>query len=114
MILASFSCGLVLLVLAVELRRKSQRHNMLGISIILISLIGLLGAGGFLIGLVLGILGGALAIRWKPTPLSSNRHPPSALSSTVMCSNCRYVNPIEFVFCGRCGAPLKEEETRTY
>ena len=49
--------------------------------IIVFSFLGILGGmGGFMIGLVLGIVGGALALAWSPTPKTA-LSTPTILSS---------------------------------
>lgn len=45
--------------------------------------------------------------------------PPSILPSsdkysTIRCPNCGHNNPSNFNYCGKCGAPLTEEETKLY
>jgi hypothetical protein len=51
------------------LNSKPQEHTTWGIVIAVFSVISIFGGamGGFGIGLVLGLIGGVLAITWKPT-----------------------------------------------
>jgi hypothetical protein len=35
-------------------------------------------------------------------------------SSTLRCRSCGYENPARFTYCGKCGTPLKEEDTKIY
>lgn len=111
--LVAFLCGITLLSLAVGLYVKPHKHKAFGILIIVFSLVGLVSSGGFLIGLLLGIIGGAWAIRWKPAMMPQYPSSVAFPSSTTICANCGYANPTDFEFCGRCGESLKEE-TRIY
>lgn len=62
----SVVCGIIVIVGAVMLNSKPQGHSKWGTLILVFSLLSLIGAGGFLAGLILGVVGGALAISWKP------------------------------------------------
>jgi len=96
--------------LACGLYAKPAGHKRYGVLIIVFSFLSCL--AGF-IGFILGIVGGALAIAWKPTQVS--RPPPQFPSrQTVTCSRCGYVNRAEHDFCGHCGSRLREEETQIY
>lgn len=61
MIVASIISGA-----AITLLVKPDLRKTAGISIILFSLLGLLFGGGWFIGSVLGVIGGLLAIIWRP------------------------------------------------
>ncbi len=58
--------GIVVLVGAVMLTSHIEKNASWGTIILVFSAIGLLGGGGFLVGSLLGILGGILAITWRP------------------------------------------------
>jgi len=59
--------GILVLVGAVMLYMRPDQHVTWGVIILVFSILSIFTAlGGFLIGLVLGIVGGALAIAWKP------------------------------------------------
>jgi drug/metabolite transporter (DMT)-like permease len=60
-------CGAVVLGSAFLLQRKTTRQKTLGILIIVFSIPSVLTGGGFIIGFILGIIGGVFAIR-KSTP----------------------------------------------
>jgi hypothetical protein len=51
------------------LKSKPEQHSTWGVLIVLFSVLSMLGGamGGFGLGLVLGLIGGILAITWKPT-----------------------------------------------
>jgi hypothetical protein len=53
---------------AMTLLLKPELRKTAGASIIIFSIVGLLFGGGWILGSVLGIIGGLLAIIWKPKP----------------------------------------------
>ncbi len=59
--------GVLVMIGALMLNTRPTEHTAWGIIILVFSAISILGMGGFLIGAILGIIGGALAISWKPT-----------------------------------------------
>ncbi len=60
--------GAIVIISAVMLNSKPQEHTTWGILIIIFSVLSIFGSamGGLGAGLVLGIIGGALALAWKP------------------------------------------------
>ena len=59
--------GLVVIASAIMLNWRPNQHTTWGILILVFSILGIFGGlGGYLVGLILGIVGGALAIQWKP------------------------------------------------
>ncbi len=58
--------GVIVIIAAVMLYRNPTQKTMWGIIILVLSIISLFIGGGFIIGLILGIIGGALALSWKP------------------------------------------------
>jgi hypothetical protein len=63
-------CGILVVVGAVMLYVNPKRNVPWGVITIIFSVISLLFAyfGGFVAGMILGIIGGALGIAWKPLP----------------------------------------------
>ena len=59
--------GAVVLACAVLLIAVPNQRTVWGVLILVFSALSLLGFGGFLVGAVLGIVGGFLALRWKPS-----------------------------------------------
>jgi len=60
--------GLVVIVSAIMLNRKPAEHTTWGSLIIFFSVLSIFGSAmGFGIGLILGLIGGILAITWKST-----------------------------------------------
>lgn len=60
--------GIIVLVGAVMLSSQSRQNAAWGTVILIFSAFSLIGGGGFFIGSILGILGGIIAITWRPTP----------------------------------------------
>ena len=65
--------GTIVILAAVMLLRKPEKRSTWGSLIILFSLFSIYGAamGGFGIGIILGLIGGLLAITWKPKNISA-------------------------------------------
>jgi hypothetical protein len=58
--------GIIVLVSSVMLLANIGQRNTWGILILVFSVLSFLGLGGFIIGAILGIVGGILTLRWKP------------------------------------------------
>ena len=58
--------GLIVIVAAVMLYRNPAQKTGWGVTVLVLSIISIFIGGGFIIGLILGIIGGALALTWKP------------------------------------------------
>lgn len=58
--------GLIVIVGAVMLGTSPTNHYTRGVVILVFSIASFLGMGGFFIGAILGIIGGSLALSWKP------------------------------------------------
>lgn len=61
----SLICGALVLLGAIMLRTKPENKKTWGILIIVFSLPSVITGGGFIIGFILGIVGGAKAFTWK-------------------------------------------------
>jgi len=59
--------GIVVIVGALMLNALPAEHMAWGTLILVFSVISFLGMGGFYIGALLGIAGGAIALSWRPT-----------------------------------------------
>ena len=62
----SFVCGVIVLMSALVLRIHPQEHVMWGIVIIVFSAVSFVGMGGYFVGAAFGIIGGAIALTYKP------------------------------------------------
>ncbi len=61
-----FIAGIIVLIGGIMLNVSPASHMTWGIVILVFSVISLAGMGGFYIGALLGIAGGALALSWRP------------------------------------------------
>ena len=60
--------GIVVIICALMLNAQPAEHTTWGTLILVFSIVSFFGMGGFLIGALLGIAGGALALSWRPRP----------------------------------------------
>lgn len=66
------TCGILMVAGAIMLTRRPQGHKMWGAMVLVFSLLSIIGtAGGLFIGLLLGLIGGIMAIHWKPSVTQS-------------------------------------------
>ena len=68
-------CGIIVTMSAVLLRLKPNQRQTWGILVLVFSILGFFGFGGFIVGSVLGIVGGIMTLRWKPTPTAPTTPP---------------------------------------
>ncbi|HEV2165837.1 MAG TPA: zinc ribbon domain-containing protein [Thermoplasmata archaeon] len=66
--LLGFGSGLAIIVLAILLLSYPEHHSGLGVGILVLSIASLVDFGGGFVGLVLGVIGGILAIAFSPAP----------------------------------------------
>jgi hypothetical protein len=59
-------CGAIVLLSSTMLLAKVGQRRTWGILILVFSVLSFIGLGGFIIGAILGIVGGVLTLRWKP------------------------------------------------
>lgn len=62
-------CGGIVLLSATMLLAKVGERRTWGVLILVFSVLSFVGLGGFVVGAILGIVGGILALRWKPPAL---------------------------------------------
>jgi hypothetical protein len=62
----SLICGIIVVITAVMLMARPQEHLIWSSLIIAFSAVSFVGMGGFYIGAILGIIGGAIALSYKP------------------------------------------------
>ena len=58
--------GAIVLISAVMLLTNSGQPRTWSVLVLVFSMLSFVGLGGFVVGAVLGIVGGALVLRWKP------------------------------------------------
>ncbi len=66
MFIVGLVAGILVLVGAVMLHSRPQQTSTWGILVLVFSIISLVGMGGFFIGAILGLVGGAVALSWRP------------------------------------------------
>jgi hypothetical protein len=122
--------GLVVLVGALRLKSSPQSAKKWGVLILVFSLVSFVGGGGAIIGLILGLIGGIMAITWVPpvvpgvaygspaygtpsnqpigsSPWGTSASPPTAGAPVQRyCSSCGSPNVSSARFCAKCGAPM--------
>lgn len=64
---AGLVSGIIVIIGSLMLNARPAEHRAWGVVILVFSLVSFLGMGGFMIGALLGIAGGALALAYKPT-----------------------------------------------
>lgn len=64
-------CGIIVTMSAVLLRLKPSQRQTWGVLVLVFSILGFFGFGGFIVGSVLGMVGGIMTLRWKPAPTAS-------------------------------------------
>ncbi len=96
--------GFIVILSAIMLNSRPKDHAAWGTLILIFSIISFIGAwAGFGVGLILGIIGGALAIGWKP----STTVPQAAIKATGrFCIQCGRAISVEAKFCPHCGKEL--------
>ncbi len=106
-LISSAVSGAVMLLAAVLLYQRPALHVTWGVVILVLSVASAIGAvTGYyalfgLVGVVLGVIGGAIGVGWRTSP----EVPFGAFGPARMCPGCgRYV-PLAYPFCGFCGTP---------
>jgi hypothetical protein len=64
--LFGLASGIIVLASAILLMAVPNQRRTWGVLTLVFSVLSFLGLGGFVIGAILGIVGGVLALRWKP------------------------------------------------
>lgn len=106
--------GLLLIGCAVLLRRPNRSTGAIGALIILLAILSIpFTFGGFGIGFIVAIVGGLLALMWKPIPqgpLYTYANPvgasPSGPTLRRVCPACGTLNSPGSTYCSKCGKPL--------
>ncbi len=72
--LVALVSGIFVIIGAVMLNARSAEHMTWGIVVLVFSIISFVGMGGFVLGALLGIAGGALALSWRSSPRTETGH----------------------------------------
>ena len=111
--------GLIIIFGAVRLYTHPESAHLWGAIILVLSIFSWVGGGGFVIGFLLALIGGILALVWHPpAPVAQPwGQPPMAAPPMAgapagggagqrFCSSCGSPNPPGVQFCSKCGAAL--------
>lgn len=63
--------GVIVMVSGILLRTMPSQRSVWGVLILVFSVLSFFGFGGFIIGAILGVVGGVMALRWKPSPATA-------------------------------------------
>lgn len=94
--------GIIIIVSAIMLYSRPEGHTAWGVIIIVFSLLSWIGAfGGFVIGFILGLVGGILALVFNPKPMG-------LISPLRICLKCgTQITDPSLNFCPNCGNDLR-------
>lgn len=100
--------GILIIIFATRLNSDPGSHSTSGALIIVFSVLSWIGAiGGLFIGFLLGLIGGILAVTWKPqaqAPMQQVAPAPAVQPGMKYCANCG-TQMVSYVgFCPKCGA----------
>lgn len=100
--------GFLLVGLSFAMFFQPDHHLAYGIAIIVVSLMSAITGAGFILGLILGLVGGILAVLFQP---SEDLELPGGLPSRSpwgrRCENCSEWVTGQFSYCPHCGSPMR-------
>lgn len=64
----SLVAGIIVIIGAIMINARPEEHMTWGIITLVFSIVSLVGMGGFFMGALLGVAGGALALSFRPRP----------------------------------------------
>jgi MFS family permease len=67
MAILGLASGVIVLVSAILLRSRPKDYTTWRVLILIFSILSFLSMGGFLVGAILGLVGGALTLSWRPS-----------------------------------------------
>lgn len=96
--------GILILVFGILVHSHPEQHTLYGVLIVVFSIVSLVSfVGGFVIGFILALIGGILALTFKPTPVAVFYAAPPVQR---VCPKCGRVVDPGVRFCSQCGNPL--------
>jgi len=110
--------GLIMIVGGIMINSNPSSHTMWGVIILILSIVSwITSIGGFFIGFILGLIGGILAITFKPTTMAppymgamTGGMPAQGMSSPtqnmIRCNSCGAMSPMGTTKCPSCGAAM--------
>lgn len=97
-----FAVSAMVIYAAIMLNSKPDQHVTWGTLILVFSVLSVFGSmGGFFIGLILGVVGGAWAIAWRPAGIGM-----FGGQARRFCPNCGRAIAMDAQFCSYCGQQL--------
>jgi hypothetical protein len=99
--------GLLIVALAVSLYRGPEHHKGTGIAILILSLVSGVTGGGFVIGLIVGTIGGILAILFEESEESDLFNPSTPSAPGMRCANCARPLSSGMTVCPFCDTPVR-------
>jgi len=90
---------------------RPQHHVVFGAIVVIASLLSVVAYWGFVVGLVLGLVGGVLAITWTPPPTvfatwGGLVSPTGPVIPGRACLRCGFLTARDARFCPHCGSPF--------
>ena len=96
--------GIATIAVAVLMHQSPQRHQLWGGLVLTFSVISwVTSLGGLVVGFLLGLVGGVLAISWRP----STAAPVPPVQTARFCPACGTAVGQDSKFCQNCGKPLQ-------
>lgn len=107
-VLLGLAIGPAIILLAASFYNDPRHGAFYGTLILVLSIFSFFSAaGGFFIGLVLGVVGGILVLTWQPPRLMAGYYPVFAsVPSHRTCPKCGRAVPSDSRYCSYCGAVL--------
>ncbi|MGD0330392.1 MAG: DUF6114 domain-containing protein [Nitrososphaeria archaeon] len=95
-------CGIIMIVGGTMMNGHPDQHNMWGTIVLVFPILSLAG-GGLIIGFILGLIGGALSIAWRPQMVEPpQRFTPTQTTNLRICTNCGNAVETNARFCPSC------------
>lgn len=89
--------GILVLLGAIMMYSKPRQTKAWSAIVLVFSIISIVIGGGFIIGFILGIVGGAIGLSWKPEK-------PKVEEEQRTCLSCGRLYPVKYNNCPYCGA----------
>jgi hypothetical protein len=119
--------GLIIIYGAIQMKSHPESAKTWGIIVLILAILSWIGGGGFVLGFLLALIGGILAIVWHPpAPMGGMGQPgqmgqawgqpsmapapgagtPMAAPGQKFCASCGSPNAAGVQFCAKCGAAM--------